>query len=105
MTAYVIAEIEITDPVVYEDYRARVEASKRKIPGQISCTRRQTGMARRRLVAQAHRHCSISDNGSCAQVVSLPRLCTAYRAAQKGFPLQNDHGGRRVRKTVLRTIR
>ena len=55
MSAYVIAEIEITDPAAYEEYRKQVPAVIARYGGRYTVRGGKVEAARRRLVAEAPR--------------------------------------------------
>ena len=76
MAGYVIVEIEVTDPVGYEEYK--------KLAG------RDTG---RRLAAQANRHSSIRKRGASQGMAELSRIPRTQKNAPSHGQDQDDRGG------------
>src|ERR1051325_4812172 len=103
MAAYVIGEIEVTDPAGYDEYRKGVLATIEKFGGRFAARGGRGealggGRGPQRLVAQAAGDRRVPHAGAGAEVVPLGRVRAAHQAAAEGLARATGAGGRRLAK-------
>ncbi|MDR6483013.1 DUF1330 domain-containing protein [Paraburkholderia terricola] len=69
MTAYLIADVDVTNPAVFEEYKREVPATEARYGGKYLGPWRTDENSRRRLAAASSRHHRVSGHGFVDGVV------------------------------------
>ena len=96
MSAYIVVQVEITDPVRYEDYRKMVPPTLTRFGGRFIVRGGQVETRRGYVGAEAVCRARVSGCRSGAGVVGVGGVCRSQGAPAGNVANGNDSGRRRV---------